>query len=159
MEGILWLVFVRLKMMLGRLQKNISICPHVREERFSSSKEIWRFKYKYFNILYTLYYSRTLYFINNTSQLNHFKTKTAPPTNSKTSKASKIEKLDGLYEVLSFALAVPLPAIYWWNSDKYLGPAVLMQAYRWMADSRDQYSKERRPNFRILFRFSAVIPS
>jgi 3-oxoacyl-[acyl-carrier-protein] synthase II len=32
---------------------------------------------------------------------------------------------------------------YWWNGDKYLGPAVLMQAYRWITDSRDQYTKER----------------
>ena len=33
---------------------------------------------------------------------------------------------------------------YWWNSDVYLGPAVLMQAYRWMADSRDHFGPERR---------------
>ena len=32
---------------------------------------------------------------------------------------------------------------YWWNSDKYLGPAVLMRAYRWIADSRDTNTKER----------------
>ena len=32
---------------------------------------------------------------------------------------------------------------YWWSADKYLGPAVLMQAYRWIADSRDQMGKER----------------
>ena len=32
---------------------------------------------------------------------------------------------------------------YWWNSDKYLGPATLMQAYRWIADSRDERKKER----------------
>ena len=32
---------------------------------------------------------------------------------------------------------------YWWNSDQYLGPAVLMQAYRWIADSRDENTKER----------------
>ena len=32
---------------------------------------------------------------------------------------------------------------YWWNGDKYLGPAVLMQAYRWIIDSRDEATKER----------------
>ena len=32
---------------------------------------------------------------------------------------------------------------YWWNSDEYLGPAVLMQAYRWIEDSRDENTKER----------------
>ncbi|TPX39160.1 hypothetical protein CcCBS67573_g10682 [Chytriomyces confervae] len=33
---------------------------------------------------------------------------------------------------------------YWWNSDVYLGPAELMQAYRWMIDSRDHFGPERR---------------
>merc|ERR1719235_2185327 len=32
---------------------------------------------------------------------------------------------------------------YWWNPEYYLGPAVLMQAYRWISDSRDQYTEER----------------
>ena len=32
---------------------------------------------------------------------------------------------------------------YWWNADKYLGPAVLMQAYRWIEDSRDDYADKR----------------
>jgi succinate dehydrogenase / fumarate reductase iron-sulfur subunit len=32
---------------------------------------------------------------------------------------------------------------YWWNSDKYLGPAILLQAYRWLADSRDTNDQER----------------
>ena len=32
---------------------------------------------------------------------------------------------------------------YWWNTDKYLGPAVLMQAFWWVADSRDEFTKER----------------
>ena len=46
------------------------------------------------------------------------------------------EKIDGLWEcVLCFS--------YWWNGDKYLGPAVLLQAYRWIADSRDENTNER----------------
>ncbi len=32
---------------------------------------------------------------------------------------------------------------FWWNNDKYFGPAALMQAYRWIADSRDEYTEER----------------
>ena len=32
---------------------------------------------------------------------------------------------------------------YWWNGDKYLGPAVLLQAYRWISDSRDEEKKEK----------------
>ena len=51
------------------------------------------------------------------------------------------EKLDGLWEcVLCFSCSTSCPS-YWWNGDKYLGPAVLLQAYRWIADSRDKNKK------------------
>ncbi|XP_048770414.1 succinate dehydrogenase [ubiquinone] iron-sulfur subunit, mitochondrial-like [Ostrea edulis] len=52
-------------------------------------------------------------------------------------------KLDGLYECILCACCSTSCPSYWWNSDKYLGPAVLMQAYRWMVDSRDDYTSER----------------
>ncbi|WP_420402825.1 succinate dehydrogenase iron-sulfur subunit [Nisaea sp.] len=53
------------------------------------------------------------------------------------------EKLDGLWEcVLCFCCSTSCPS-YWWNGDRYLGPAVLLQAYRWIADSRDEYTGER----------------
>lgn len=54
------------------------------------------------------------------------------------------EKLDGLWEcILCFSCSTSCPS-YWWNSDKYLGPATLLQAYRWIADSRDAESKKER---------------
>ncbi|XP_072175300.1 succinate dehydrogenase [ubiquinone] iron-sulfur subunit, mitochondrial-like [Diadema setosum] len=52
-------------------------------------------------------------------------------------------KLDGLYECILCACCSTSCPSYWWNGDKYLGPAVLMQAYRWMIDSRDQLQVER----------------
>ncbi|XP_070561459.1 succinate dehydrogenase [ubiquinone] iron-sulfur subunit, mitochondrial-like [Ptychodera flava] len=52
-------------------------------------------------------------------------------------------KLDGLYECILCACCSTSCPSYWWNGDKYLGPAVLMQAYRWMIDSRDDYQVER----------------
>ena len=53
------------------------------------------------------------------------------------------EKLDGLWEcVLCFSCSTSCPS-YWWNGDEYLGPAVLLQAYRWIADSRDEHKTER----------------
>jgi len=52
-------------------------------------------------------------------------------------------KLDGLYECILCACCSTSCPSYWWNSDKYLGPAVLMQAYRWIIDSRDQQNIER----------------
>jgi len=53
------------------------------------------------------------------------------------------KKLDGMYECILCACCSTSCPSYWWNSEKYLGPAVLMQAYRWIADSRDQYTRER----------------
>jgi succinate dehydrogenase/fumarate reductase iron-sulfur protein len=52
-------------------------------------------------------------------------------------------KLDGLYECILCACCSTSCPSYWWNSEKYLGPAVLLQAYRWIIDSRDEYTKER----------------
>ncbi|HEV2043354.1 MAG TPA: succinate dehydrogenase iron-sulfur subunit [Sphingomicrobium sp.] len=52
-------------------------------------------------------------------------------------------KLDGMYEcILCFCCTTSCPS-YWWNGDKFLGPAVLLQAYRWLADSRDEMTGER----------------
>lgn len=53
------------------------------------------------------------------------------------------KKLDGMYECILCACCSTSCPSYWWNGDKYLGPAVLMQAYRWIADSRDTNGAER----------------
>eukprot|EP00949_MAST-11_sp_MAST-11-sp1_P002963 g2963.t1 len=53
------------------------------------------------------------------------------------------KKLDGMYECILCACCSTSCPSYWWNPDKYLGPAVLMQAYRWIDDSRDEMTKER----------------
>ena len=56
---------------------------------------------------------------------------------------SNREKLDGQWEcVLCFCCTTSCPS-YWWNEDEYLGPAVLLQAARWVNDSRDSQRKER----------------
>ena len=53
------------------------------------------------------------------------------------------EKIDGLYECIMCACCSTSCPSYWWNSDKYLGPAALLQAYRWISDSRDEEKEER----------------
>uniref|UniRef100_A0A1L8E0S5 Succinate dehydrogenase [ubiquinone] iron-sulfur subunit, mitochondrial n=1 Tax=Nyssomyia neivai TaxID=330878 RepID=A0A1L8E0S5_9DIPT len=60
-------------------------------------------------------------------------------------------KLDGLYECIMCACCSTSCPSYWWNSDKYLGPAVLMQAYRWIIDSRDEKTEERLDRLRDPF--------
>ena len=53
------------------------------------------------------------------------------------------KKLDGMYECILCACCSTSCPSYWWNADSYLGPAVLMQAYRWIEDSRDEFREER----------------
>ena len=68
---------------------------------------------------------------------------TAPEGEERLQSVEDREKMDGLWEcVLCFSCSTSCPS-YWWNGDRYLGPAVLLQAYRWIADSRDEYTGER----------------
>ena len=53
------------------------------------------------------------------------------------------EKLDGLYECILCACCTTSCPSYWWNGEKYLGPATLLHAYRWLIDSRDEATGER----------------
>ena len=52
-------------------------------------------------------------------------------------------KLDGLYECILCACCSTSCPSYWWNADRYLGPAALLQAWRWISDSRDEATGER----------------
>ena len=53
------------------------------------------------------------------------------------------EKLDGLYECILCACCTTSCPSYWWNGEKYLGPAALLHAYRWLIDSRDEATGDR----------------
>ena len=67
----------------------------------------------------------------------------APEGEERRQSPEQREQLDGLWEcVLCFSCSTACPS-YWWNSEEYLGPAVLLQAYRWVADSRDDKTDER----------------
>jgi len=66
-----------------------------------------------------------------------------PPDGERLQSKEERAKLDGLWEcILCFCCSTSCPS-YWWNGDRYLGPAVLLQAYRWIADSRDEFTGER----------------
>jgi succinate dehydrogenase / fumarate reductase iron-sulfur subunit len=62
----------------------------------------------------------------------------APPDQERLQSPEDREALDGLYECILCACCQTSCPSYWWNPDRYLGPAVLLQAYRWIADSRDE---------------------
>ena len=66
-----------------------------------------------------------------------------PPEKERLQSQEDRAKLDGYYECILCACCSTSCPSYWWNGDKYLGPAVLLQAYRWINDSRDGDKKER----------------
>ena len=68
---------------------------------------------------------------------------TTPSGKERLQSPEQREKLDGLYECILCACCSTACPSYWWNSDKFLGPAILLQAYRWLADSRDEMTGER----------------
>src|SRR6476469_8870541 len=74
-----------------------------------------------------------------------------PPTEWRQDKEDR-EKLDGLYECILCACCSTSCPSYWWNEDRYLGPAILLQAYRWVIDSRDEATGERLDNLEDPFR-------
>ncbi|MFO7859433.1 MAG: succinate dehydrogenase iron-sulfur subunit [Ectothiorhodospiraceae bacterium] len=66
-----------------------------------------------------------------------------PPDRERLQSKEDRAKLDGLYECILCACCTTACPSYWWSGDRYLGPAVLLQAYRWIADSRDETTGER----------------
>jgi succinate dehydrogenase / fumarate reductase, iron-sulfur subunit len=75
----------------------------------------------------------------------------APPGEWRQDKEDRA-KLDGLYECILCACCSTSCPSYWWNQDRYLGPAVLLQAYRWVVDSRDEATGERLDDLEDPFR-------
>lgn len=67
----------------------------------------------------------------------------APADRERLQSVEDREKLNGLYECILCACCSTSCPSYWWNSERYLGPAILLQAYRWIADSRDENTGER----------------
>ena len=76
----------------------------------------------------------------------------APPDKERLQSKEDRAELDGLYECILCACCSTSCPSYWWNSDRFLGPAALLQAYRWIADSRDEYTGERLDDLEDPFR-------
>ncbi len=82
----------------------------------------------------------------------YLQTKTAEPETEWLQSPEERAKLDGLYECILCASCSTACPSYWWNSDRYLGPAALLQSYRWLADSRDEMTGERLDDLEDPFR-------
>ncbi|MFZ1909646.1 MAG: succinate dehydrogenase iron-sulfur subunit [Burkholderiales bacterium] len=70
----------------------------------------------------------------------------APPERERLQSPAEREELNGLYECILCACCSTSCPSFWWNPDKYVGPAGLLQAYRFIADTRDQATSERLDN-------------
>jgi succinate dehydrogenase / fumarate reductase iron-sulfur subunit len=88
------------------------------------------------------YHSVTPYLINNDP----------PPEKERLQSPQERDQLDGLYECILCACCTTACPSFWWNPDKFVGPAGLLQAYRFLADSRDQAGSERLDNLEDPYR-------
>jgi succinate dehydrogenase / fumarate reductase iron-sulfur subunit len=80
------------------------------------------------------------------------KSSTPAPERERLQTPADRARLDGLWEcILCFCCTTGCPS-YWWRGDRYLGPAILLQAYRWIADSRDESTGERLDDLEDPFR-------
>jgi len=85
------------------------------------------------------------------------KTESTPPSRERLQSAEDAELLNGHDGkgpagcILCFCCATSCPS-YWWNGDRFLGPSILIQAYRWLADTRDEAAGERLDNLEDPFK-------
>jgi succinate dehydrogenase / fumarate reductase, iron-sulfur subunit len=77
---------------------------------------------------------------------------TPAPEKERTQSPEERLKVDGLYECILCACCSTACPSYWWNGEKFLGPAALLQAYRWLADSRDEATQHRLDNLEDPYR-------
>ena len=75
-----------------------------------------------------------------------------PPERERLQSPEARDELNGLYECILCACCTSACPSFWWNPDKYVGPAGLLQAYRFLVDSRDQASGERLDNLQDPYR-------
>ncbi len=95
----------------------------------------------------------TTFYAQYTSIEPWLKTDSPPPANAERLQSPKDRaKLDGLYECIMCACCSTSCPSYWWNGERYLGPAILLQAYRWLIDSRDEATGERLDDLEDPFR-------
>ena len=80
------------------------------------------------------------------------KTTTANPEKERLQSKEDRDKLDGLYECILCACCSTSCPSYWWNSERFLGPAALLQARRWLIDTRDEATGERLDDLEDPFR-------
>ena len=106
-------------------------------------KEIKIYPLPHLPVIKDLVPDLTNFYEQHASIMPWLETNTARPKKEWKQSIEDRKKLDGLYECVMCASCSTSCPSYWWNGDKYLGPAALLNAYRWIIDSRDQATKNR----------------
>ncbi len=94
----------------------------------------------------------SVFFAQHASIQPYLQTKSPEPQKEWKQTPEDRQKLDGLYECILCACCSASCPSYWWNGERYLGPAILLQAYRWLIDSRDEATGERLDDLEDPFR-------
>ena len=120
--------------------KNILVCTTAIEDYEGTIKI---FPLPHMDVIKDLVADMTNFFAQYASIKPWIETQTPAPDRERLQSKEERKKLDGLYECVLCACCSTSCPSYWWNSDKYLGPATLLQASRWLEDSRDENAGER----------------
>ncbi len=121
--------------------RNTLACTHGWEE--VPGKEIQISPLPHMAVVKDLVADLTLFYAQYASIEPWLHTSTPEPQGEWRQSEDDRAKLDGLYECILCACCTTSCPSYWWNGEKYLGPATLLQARRWLADSRDEATGDR----------------
>ncbi len=121
--------------------RNTLACTHGWAEE--SAKDIAISPLPHLDVVKDLVADLTLFYAQYASIEPWLHTSTPEPQGEWKQSEEDRAKLDGLYECILCACCTTSCPSYWWNGEKYLGPATLLQAQRWIADSRDEATGER----------------
>jgi len=120
--------------------KNTLVCTKAIEDYEGTIKI---FPLPHMDVIKDLVADMTNFFAQYASTKPWIETQSPAPDRERLQSKEERKKLDGLYECVLCACCSTSCPSYWWNSDKYLGPAALLQASRWLEDSRDENAGDR----------------
>lgn len=122
---------------------NTLACTHGIDECDDGKGKIKIYPLPHMPVVKDLVPDLTMFFAQHASVEPWLQTQTPDPKEERLQSPEERVKLDGLYECILCACCSTSCPSYWWNGDRFLGPASLLQAYRWLIDSRDEETGRR----------------